>query len=72
MIIGDINELSSSHGKRTNHKGNSTRYNKSKKIVNGNGLVDIGHIGLPYIWWDNRTHLDAVFERLESTILNPH
>lgn len=36
------------------HKGNSTQYNKFKEILNENNLVDIGYIGLPYTWWNNR------------------
>lgn len=28
-------------------------------------------IGLPYTWWNNRTHLEAVFERLDNAVANP-
>lgn len=59
MIIGDLNELSSSQEEVMNYKGNSIRYTKFKKIMNENSFVDIG---LPYTWWNNINHVDAVFE----------
>lgn len=34
MIIGEVNELSSFHDKMATQKGNSTRYNKFKEILN--------------------------------------
>lgn len=39
-----------------------------KKILNKYNLIDIGFIGLPYTWWDNRTQSDAVFERLDRVV----
>lgn len=33
-----------------------------RKMLDENGLLDIGYIGLPYNWFNNRTHIDAVSE----------
>lgn len=56
MIIGDLNEFFNSYEKLANHNGNSIGYNKFKKILKENNLVDIGYIGFQYTWWNNRTH----------------
>lgn len=72
MIIRDLNELTSSYDKLASHTGNSTRYNKFIKNHNENKLVDIGCLGLSYTWSNNRIHLDAIFERLDKVVANPH
>lgn len=70
--MGDLDELTGPDDKLANNKGNFTRYNKFMKIFNKNNLVDIRYFGLSYTWWNNRRHLDAVFERLDIVVANPH
>lgn len=41
------------------------------KILDENSLIDIGYIGLLYAWWNNRTHKDVAFERLDRVVVNP-
>lgn len=51
-MIGDLNDLSGSQDKTATHKGNSTKFDKFKKLVlSENSLLDIGFVGLLYTWW---------------------
>lgn len=34
-------------------------------------LLTIGHIELPYTWWNSRTNGDVIFERLERVVVDP-
>lgn len=72
MIIGDPNELSRSQENFTNSKGNSTLYNKFKKILDEKSLVDIDFTNLPCIWFNSRTHITVALERLDKVVVNQY
>lgn len=71
MIIGNLNELSTSEDKLAKKKGNSTRFNKFNNFLHTNNLMDISHIGLPYTWWNSRLEDQAIVERLDRALANP-
>lgn len=66
-----LNELFSSQDNLANYQGNLTRFNKFKKTLNENSIVDIGHIRLPFTGWNSRSNGDAIFERLDRILTNP-
>lgn len=67
MIIDDLNELSSSEEKFVNN--NSTCYNKSKKTLDENGVMYIGHISIPCTLF-NKTNITVVFQKMGRGVAN--
>lgn len=69
VIIGDLNELSSSKDKLAKNKENSSRLNKFNNLLNKNKLIDIGHIRLPFTWWNSRLKDNTIL--LDRVVANP-
>lgn len=65
-----MNELSRAEDKSAKNRGNTTRYNKFNNILNTNKLIDIGHICLPFTWWNSRSNDNAILERLDRVMTN--
>lgn len=70
--MGDLNELSNHDEKLFAYEENSTRYTMFNKIINTNGLIDIGHLGIPFTWYSNREATNAIFARLDQELTNVH
>ncbi|KAK9265469.1 hypothetical protein L1049_012595 [Liquidambar formosana] len=69
-VISDFNEILSVHEKKGGNAGNSSRINDFMEFIDRCNLIDIGHIGLPYTWYNKREGIDAIFERLDRVLVN--
>lgn len=65
------NEFFGSRDKLANNLGNSTRYLKFNNVLSTNNLIDLGHIDLPFTWWNSRKDENTIFERLDRVVVNP-
>lgn len=41
-----------------------------RKVLTENGLVDVGYTGLSFAWFNNRSNLVVIFERLDRAMAN--
>lgn len=50
LFQGDLNKLSNPNEKLSANKESSSRYANFNKFIDTNGLIDVGHLGVPFTW----------------------
>lgn len=70
--MGDLNEVTNANKILPAYKGNSTRYSKSNKFWNTNGLIDIDHLGIPFKWYNKREVINAISACLNKALAKMH
>lgn len=68
----NLNELSNPTEKLSVYKGSSRRYAKFNNLINPNGLIDIGQVGIPFTWYKKREAIETIFTRLDRVLINVH
>ncbi|GLT69224.1 hypothetical protein SLA2020_413920 [Shorea laevis] len=70
ILIGDFNAILSSAEKKGGRNFGSPSHNSFVDFVHSNGLVDLGYVGNPFTWNNNRQGTHNIKERLDRGLSN--